>query len=308
MKHISIFALTVLALATTACELPDVVGMNSMPKTTQGMSDKMTVTNEAIRKQKLLLAVQQLNDPKNQKDIFPVPTGLIPAGTLFAETATPEELIKYTYNELKKIEENDAVIGIEEDGSPTPLDAKEKAISRKEKYATLYSVMIIAAFAPDSAIEEIVRHDINGNSRFQKTALEFLALRAAFLRDILLAKSLGIESSSPDLLDNSGKMEEALKYLLKLDQVSKMDLNYVIQVKINNKMGLLSFEEVQDQAGRKATAAMWKLAVEKAKAGNKAYALSVKKYTEGVPAEQQKQMNAIDAMQSYAQSWETYLK
>lgn len=290
-----------------ACELPDIAGLNSMPNKTGEMSTKMDTTNEAIRKQKLLLAVEQLNDPNNQKNIFPVPTGLMPAGRVFAETATAEEIVEYTYNELKKIEENDPAYGMEDDGSPSVLTPEQKSVVRREKYASLYALMIIAGFAQDEKIEQIIRHDIEGNSRFQETALEVLALRAAFIREVLLKLSLKVDTSAPETLDNSGKMKEALKYLLKLDKLSKLKLKKVIQVKVEHKGGLLSFEEVQDTAGRKATADMWNVALAKAQAG----AQTFKTASTGDSADQLEmaaQTQAIQHLKEYADSWKTSLQ
>jgi len=307
MNKTMILLLPIASLLLSACEGPDIKGLNSMPERTGEMSTKMDTTNEAIRKQKLLLAVEQLNDPNNQKNIFPVPTGLMPAGKVFAETATPEELVEYTYNELKKIEENDPAYGMEEDGSPSPLSPQEKAVSRRDKFATLYALMIIAGFAQDEKVDQIIQHDINGNSRFQETGLEFLALRAFFLREILLKLSLKVDTSASETLETSGKMKEALKYLLKLDKISKLNLKQTIQVKVEHKGGLMSFEEVQDNAGRKATAAIWQVAVDKAQAGAKLFQ-STATTTTWDQSEAAAQEQTIEKIQAYADSWKVVLK
>src|SRR5690349_19282737 len=127
-KSVLILLSLSMTLFLSACELPDIAGLNSMPKKMDNLNKGMEDTNGAIHKQTLLLALNELNKRENQENMFPVPTGLMPAGQVFAETATPEELIHLTYTELKKLEENTLVTGFGADG-PTPLTEQEQNYS-----------------------------------------------------------------------------------------------------------------------------------------------------------------------------------
>lgn len=291
-------------LFMTGCELPDIAGLNSMPKTTGEMVGKMNETNDAIHKQTLLLALTELNKRENQENMFPVPTGLMPAGQVFAETATPEELIHLTYSELVKLQENTLVTGFGDDG-PTPLTEQDKSYSRFKKFAALSSLQVIAGFAQDEKVDEIIRHDIEGNSRFAEAGLAFLALRAYFIRDVLLKLSLKIDETSAKTLNNSGQMNEAIKYLKKLDKLSRLNFNNypVIQLKLENEAAFTGFDE-NLTARRLETPNMWALAIQKAVAGSEVFK------NRAVPGSNQAaeiaaQNQAIQEMRNALAAWKT---
>jgi hypothetical protein len=292
-----------MSFVLAACEMPDIAGLNSMPNKTGEMADKMDTTNEAIHKQTLLLALVELNKRENQENIFPVPTGLMPAGKVFAEEARPNELIELTYNELKKLEENTMISGIDKDG-PVALTPQEENYARMRKVAALSSLQIIAGFAQDEKIEAIINTDIKGNSRFKDTALAFLALRAYFLRDVLLKLSLKVDASSAETLNTSGKMNEAIKYLVKLDKISKSSDTQdipTIQLKLKGQAAFIGFEE-NETARRSETPALWALALQKAQEGSKSYQTNAST-SSNAAAEMKAQESAMETMKSYVNSW-----
>ena len=304
-----ILCVPVLVFALTACELPDIKGLNSMPAKTAEMSNKMDETNEAIRLQKMGIALENLEKPENQARISPIPSGLMAWAKIFAEAAKPEELVEFTYLSLKALEEVNPATGLDQDGIPSNYTDADKLRVRLQKTASLSGLMAIAAFIQDEKIESIIQHDILGNGRFQETGLNLLALRAAFLRDTMLAQSLNIRSDSPKVLTNSGMMQEALKYLYKLEKISRLPFADAVQVKVQEKQyNLISFEEKQDAMGRKATGDMWKVALQKSLAGISSYQkqswTSDQKVNEQMfNSEIAAQANAANTMQKYVNAW-----
>ncbi len=300
--------LPVLALALTACDLLDMPKkMDGMKETTDGMSTKMSETNESIRLQKVAIALEMINKPENQENLTPVPTGLLPGGKLFAESATTKEIIDYTYLILKQIAEVMPSKGLDADMAPIALTDAELAGVRQQKLAQLYSLMIIASYAQDDKVNAIINQVILGNDVRQKTGLEFLAMRAYFIRDVLLKVSMKVDKDAPETLDNSGAMNEALSWLVKLDQVSKLKLSagLPIQYKVKAAQNLFEIEEVHNDETRKLTAQMWVSALGKAEEGVKVYNTSMA--GEDTAAEVSKQNQAIATMKSYVDTWQALL-
>jgi hypothetical protein len=79
-----------------AAEMGDILGR------TDG---KIGKTVDGIHKQSLLLAVNELTKQVNMEKISPAPTALMPAAKVFAQEATPEEVVEFTHAWLKEIEE-----------------------------------------------------------------------------------------------------------------------------------------------------------------------------------------------------------
>jgi hypothetical protein len=304
----SILLFPVFALTLTACDLLDMPKkMDAMGDTTRGMSDKMSETNESIRLQKVAIALNMLNEPENQENLTPVPTGLLPGGKLFAESATVKEIVDYTYLILKQLEEVVPTKGLDADFNPIQLTEAELAKVRQQKLAQLYSIMIIASYAQDQKITAVIDQVINGNEVRQKTGLALLAMRAFFIREVLLKASLKIDKTASETLDNSGAMNEAITWLKQLDQISRLNLRLPIQVKVKEKtLNLIEFEEVHNEEARKATAQMWVVALGKAEDGVKSYNTNVAGGQDD-RAEVSKQNQAISTMKSYVDSWASAL-
>lgn len=317
--------LPVIALALTACDALDAPkNMVEMKQTTHEMSEKMSTMTEAVRLQKVSIAIEKMNEPRNRAALFPVPTRLLPWGKLFAESATTKEIVDFVYVNLKEIEEVLETTGMtkaadltEEDykqsefvaiGEPSALSEDELKMIRQDKWATLYSLMIISSYIPDEKINEIIGSYIRGNDVRQKTGLAILAMRAYFIREILLKQSLKVDAGTAETLDNSGAMNEAISWLVKLDQVSKLKLKLPIEVKVQEKsQKLLYFRSLHDDSARKATAEMWVRALSEAEEGTQAYATNVidaQQDTEEIA----KQKQAMATMKSYIASWKAVLQ
>ncbi|MGZ5278312.1 MAG: hypothetical protein ACXWC9_00100 [Pseudobdellovibrionaceae bacterium] len=301
--------LPILALVLSACDALDAPkNMVSMKETTEGMSEKMSQTNESIRLQKVAVALEMINDSKNQENLLPVPTGLLPGGKLFAETASTKEIIDYTYLILKQLEEVVPTKGLDKDGAPIALTEAELATVRQQKLAQLYGLMIIATYAQDAKVSAVIDQYIKGNDVRQKTGLALLAMRAYFIREVMLKASMKVDAGTAETLDNSGSMTEAINWLVKLDQVSKLKLKLPIAVKVQEKtQNLITFEELHDDDIRKETAKMWVMALSKAEEGVKSYNTNVTNPQEDTE-ELSKQNQAIVTMKTYVDSWSALLQ
>lgn len=295
----------------TACEAPDIKGLNGMSKTTNEMNEGMKETNEAIRMQKLGLALEGLNKFENQQLILPLPTGLMAFGKLFGESATATEIVELTYTWTREIEEILPIQSLDkEDNMNEPTEADLNKI-RLQKKARLYSLMVIAGFAQEEKVTEIINNEILGYGRYQESALNFLALRAYFFREVMLKTSLKVDSGSDGTLDTSGKMLKALEFLTKLDRISKLPFADAVHFKISEKyFSLVNEEERQDEAGRQKTADMWQLALEKAEAGMAQYKIHLQDRrlsieTTANSAEVNRQKTAVEEIRKQAQSWKS---
>lgn len=307
--------LLVSIIALTACELPDVKGMNKMPKQTQEMGVDIKITNENMRKLKLKEALAELDKEENQRTIMPVPTGLMPWGKTLAETATPIELLELTRNWIGFIEDVvPAHSGFNADFDVIKLTEAEIAKVRMEKIARFYTAMIVAGFAQEEKIDQIIANEIYGEGTEQATALKFLALRAFFLREVMLKTVMKIDSSSPQTLSTSGMMNKALGYLVKLNRISTLPFADAVAFDITDRTQyqVLSFQDSQNAEGRKQTADIWRVALEKAVAGQQIYteqtAVSLNSLGTTRDQELARQNAAIQTMKSYNKSWESKLK
>jgi hypothetical protein len=294
MKTSALFIILplVMSLFLTACELPDIEGLNSMSKITGSMNDKLGDTKEKLHQQTLLLALTELNKRENQENIYPVATGLMPAGKAFAEEATVHELIELTNLEIKKLEENTMVTGFGKQG-PLPLNEQEQNYSNLRKYATLSSLQVIAGFAQEEKVDEIIQCVIDGSDENVEACTAFLALRTFFLREVLLKLSLKIDASSAKTLNSSGKMNAAIKYLKKLEKITNLAMTYPsIRLAIKGEAEFIGFDE-DVKAHSSETFELWNLALEKAYAGMKVYEQSGPSRAAELAAQQQ----AIQEMQ-----------
>lgn len=300
-------------------------------------NDKMKSMQSALHKQVLLTAIQEASKPGNMEMIFPIPTGLMPSGKAFAESANAQEIMDFVYITMREIEEVNPLKGIDKDGNPLPLTDADLDYLRANKLAKLYALMVIAGFTPDQydraadlkksqenksaevevrddTLSQIIDEQINQNGRHYDTAMAFMALRGYFLREVLLKLSLKVDPSAAETLHTKGLMEDALKYLVKLDQVSKASFETVLpvrpaqfQVHLHEKQyNLLVFDEVQDVATQKETAKTWSVALKKAQSGMNDFANQMSensKQTEAYAKLVRDETAIVNTMQSYVDSW-----
>ncbi len=276
MKNIIILMSSLLSIV--ACSDIDnarkaMTAATGIPNDMGKMNAQMAVTNDAIHKQTLLLAITEMSKPQNYEKVEPVPTALMPAAQTFAETATTHELVELFYVWIKEIEEvsplpNTANIP-DANGQYAPYDftLAEFNTIRKEKIGKLNALAAIAGFIPDTKVDAIINEVILESDRFQKTGLQILGLRAYFITQILLQKSLlDKEFSAP------GMAEEAVKQMTKVESVLRLPFVSLISVKINTKdftPPLVNFELTMDQDTVQSMAGFWTKILGKAQRAQK---------------------------------------
>jgi hypothetical protein len=204
----------------------------SVPAKMDTMNGEVKKTNSAVHKQTLAVALAEMMKEENTRTLNPFPIGMLPAGSIFATTATPREIIDLSYSFLKDIDasspdENDKV-----NGEWTPETVKSVD---HDKMAKLWAIMVIMGLAPQSTVQSIVNTEINGGGLREETAYKALMLRYAFTKDILLEQSLFATG-----LINPGKMNEAVKYAKNLSFIS--DLPYADKISIKT-IGMLKDED-----------------------------------------------------------------
>lgn len=263
MKRIILLFTSVLSVV--ACSDLDnarkaMTAATGIPKDMGKMNSQMAVTNDAIHKQTLLLAITEMSKPQNYEKVEPVPTALMPAAQTFAETATVQELVEFFYVWIKEIEEVSPTPDYtypngNEPQQPVPYSHETVNLIRKEKIGKLNALAAVAGFIPDEKIAAIINEKILEADRFQKSGLQILGLRAYFITQILLQKSLlDKEFSTP------GMAEEAVKQMQKVETILRLPFASMTSVKINTKdfaPPLVDFELIMDQTTIQSMAGYW---------------------------------------------------
>lgn len=199
--------------------------MGEMNSKMSKMNDGMQKTVDGIHSQELLIPLENMIKAETIEYLFPVPTSLMPYAKKFSESASSQELVELTYLWLKHINEITPVPDIDKEGNPVDLTLEKTNAFRKQRIGKALALAAIAGFTPQETVEELVKEQIVGGTRHRKTALKFLALRAFFIKDILLEKSL-----LEELMDEVGKLEDSIKYMNQLE--------YLISLPFANRIGI----------------------------------------------------------------------
>ena len=206
-----------------------------MAQITGVMSDKMTETNnkmdktnKAIHNQTLDVALTDLLKPENTKYVNsapPSPTSMMVPGKIFAEEATADELVQFTYVMLLEI--NSAVPAeSKKDAATGDYTQAVKDQTDDDKNIKFYMLQVVAGMTPQATVEQMIKEQITASGRYEEAAYNFLALRHTFLTTFMLDSSL---MGNP--LVNPGMYEEALKYTGYVKFIEK--LPFVKQVKVS---------------------------------------------------------------------------
>ncbi|WP_374029539.1 hypothetical protein [Bdellovibrio bacteriovorus] len=240
MKSMMKFTMAgVLMLSLSGCDVKEAIDgtkqvpgkMDQMNANMKKMMDEMQTTNKGVHDQSLLIPMENLLKEENHDTLAPVPFKLMPFGKKFAEAATSEELIELTYLWLKEVDEAMPAKDVDDDGNEVAYTKKQIQKINTYKLAKLTALQVIAGFTPQDTVQEIIQHYVvsnykDGGRRFEDTAYAFLMLRTMFIRDVLLKES--ILSTS---IDNVGKLEEAMKYIKKIDAIARLRFSEKIQFK-----------------------------------------------------------------------------
>lgn len=260
-------------------QIPD--KMNQTNQKMENMLDAMKTTNKGVHDQSLLIPLENLLKEENQDTLAPVPFKLMPYGKKFAEAATPEELVELTYLWLKEVDEALPAKDIDETtGEELPYSKKQIQRINTQKIAKLTALQIIAGFAPQTVVQEMIQNyvvggTLEGGRRFEDTTYSFLMLRTMFIRDVLLKESILSKS-----IDNVGKLEEAMKYIKKIDAIARLRFRNKIEFK---SRGLVDYEgrqlpadeQPQEKFDKTTAQRLWESLYDKASAQMKVEARSV---------------------------------
>jgi hypothetical protein len=198
--------------------------MESMNNKMESMNNKMDSTNQSMQKtvdgvhgQELLLPLENMLTTESLEYIVPVPTALMPFAKKFAEAATPAELMDLTLIWLNQINNVTPLGNVDTTGNAKDMSDEEFNSLRKHRIGKAMALAAIAGFTPQNVVEQIIVENVKHSSRHLPTAFKFLALRAFFIKEVLLEKSLldGL-MSSVGILEDSVKYMNLLTYLVNL--------------------------------------------------------------------------------------------
>ncbi|UXR65513.1 hypothetical protein EZJ49_04500 [Bdellovibrio bacteriovorus] len=288
-KLTQVLIASALITGLVACDAQDAIDstkqipdkMNQTNSKMESMLDAMKTTNKGVHDQSLLIPLENLLKEENYDTLAPVPFKLMPYGKKLAEAATAEELVELTYLWLKEVDEALPAKDIDE-GSGAEIPYTKKQIQRINtlKIAKLTALQIIAGFTPQNVVQEMIQNyviggGIEGGRRFEETTYSFLMLRTMFIRDVLLKESILSKS-----IDNVGKLEEAMKYIKKIDAISRLRFHSRIEFKSRGLVDyagqqLPSDEQPQEKFDRLMAQRLWESLYDKASAQMKVEARSV---------------------------------
>jgi hypothetical protein len=206
-------------------EVPDKMDRTneSLDKTSKQMdrtNETLDQTRGAIHRQELIIPLTEMLKPENWTVMSPVPFKLMPFGKAFAEAAHADEIINLFYLYMKDIKE----VGVDFDTDWMGDEVQRARVTAegmfREKVAKLTIMQIIAGFAPEETVAQIIAHEIDGDTadqsqRFKDVAQTFMVMRARFINDVLIANS--IMSGN---LTNVGMLESAIEQVQKLELIN----------------------------------------------------------------------------------------
>lgn len=198
-------------------------GMDRMIEEVRRTNEGIERTNDAVHNQALAVAMTEMMKPENTRSLVP-PTGMLPAGQVFANEATATEIVSLVYVYFQDI---DLVMP---DASERGENGEWKPETIKrvdhEKLAKFMASMVISGLAPAKTIDELIASQIDDGGRHEDTAYAVLMLRYMFLRDLQLNGALLARG-----LKNPGMVREAIEMAEEMERISSLPYTHLIQVK-----------------------------------------------------------------------------
>lgn len=248
-----VLALSLLSLFMVSCGVQEALdATHAIPEKLDDTQDSIESTNGYIRRQKLLLALDDMFKERNINYITP-PTGMLAGGKAFAEEATPEELISLTYLWMTEVKK-----GLPFNPLGQELSEEQVLSSIKDKQVKLLALQVIAALTPQEKVNALIVEQINQGGRYIDQVYEFLQARAMFLHGFMLWESL---LSADQLLDTPGKLEASIERIEALESIT--ELPFADQIGIHFNVSALDFEvdfsleDLGDHHGLAMTKPMW---------------------------------------------------
>lgn len=182
---------------------------------TPGKMDVMTARmNELERLTKLATAKQNLEDEKNAWALEPIPFGLMPYAKIFAESANLDELTAQFYLYENEVNEGMPQPSVDASGVPLAFTPDQVAKINQHKMARLTAMQAIAAFLPDTMIDELILHEVQGEGQYRETVLALFMMRVKFDRTVIMDNKLLAQE-----MTSLGVLVEANKYLNDIEKM-----------------------------------------------------------------------------------------
>jgi hypothetical protein len=197
--------------------------IDAMAKNTGNMEGSIGNVSKGIHSQALSIALNELLKPENTKYITlgsanPIP--MIPAAKGLAELATQEELVGLTYIFLAEI--NTCQV------ESMTLTKEQKDKYDLDKFIKLTALQLIASFAPQKTVDEMIEKQIIEGGSYIESAYHFITLRSIFTKDVLVDQFISATST----LQTLSQFENALTYLEALSNIANYPFASQLKIKI----------------------------------------------------------------------------
>ena len=213
---------------TTGCGLQKAV--DSAGDTSGKLDDtlkQMKEMNGVVKDQCQEVAFESMLKPEFGQDLMPIPFDLMPFAKKFGSCSSTDDLTEVVYLWMKKM--NELVIDVP--GGTKPTDDQVAAFNH-HKMQIFMALEAVSGLLEQPKVDKIIADQIDGEGRYQETALQLLMLRTRFLRDVMLESSL---LSTP--LNNPGKISKAIEYADQIEAIARLPYaKGAIKIKITGFM------------------------------------------------------------------------
>jgi len=208
-----------------------------MDKSNEGIkksNDGVDKTLDTIHKQTLGVALDTMLKPDYTKYVSldsTVPTSMMPSGKTFAEVATQEEIALLVTANILEINtaQPDSSLMVEDPKVPGKKDfpASVKNADDTAKWVKFTATQIVAGFAPQATIEDMVKVQITNGGGLENAAYETLYMRHYFISTFILDNNILAQT-----LETPGMFEDALKYIAQLKYIEQLPFRDSINVQL----------------------------------------------------------------------------
>lgn len=257
----------IMILALSSCgQIKNIMdGTEKLPSQIQETNNGMAKTNEAIRLQKIGVALGIMQDPKNRVTLAPIPSDMMSGGKIMGESLHADEALLFVKNYLVKINEVSFADTYPLADEGTEEGQKLKFAFMMDKLADLSMLIVVSGNIPDDLIEQMVVEQ-SEQGAYRDILFQLLKMRAAYYSDMMLHAAM---LDGDKKLETLGQIEKAMEYAGKLDYIC--DLEFVPQI----AMKISAFDEkknakLSESLDPKVCSDLWKKIQEKAQGDFKA--------------------------------------
>lgn len=239
LVRVGLFVSSALLLCS-ACQVPKAVDAAvNMESKLDEMNGKMGKMNDAIRLQKMGIALEQTMNEKTY-----LPSMAVPGATILTETATAEEIVKLVFVWLRNIDSLDnanytpGYSGEQREALVKEMEEQGREL-KKKKRSWYYGLLAISYTVPTTKLSEIIEAQITKRGQYEETAYQILAMRgqmaATSLSSYKPVNAAGVDRISDEL--------EKIRDLTKYSFAAKI----MVQVSVSDDESINGFN--LDQGG-----------------------------------------------------------